>query len=65
MFGNKKKEHQRFYIKSYESVPSLGKVVILVDRHTGVNYLQTFVGTSGGITPLIDKNGHVIVEKTF
>lgn len=65
MFGNKKKEHKRFYIKSHENIPSLGKVVILVDRQTGVNYLQTFVGTSGGITPLVDKNGHIIIEDTF
>ncbi len=34
---------------------------ILVDKETGVNYLFTSNGSVGGITPLLDKNGYVIV----
>lgn len=65
MFGNKEKEeeNQRFYIKSSENVPSLGRIVILVDRYTGVNYIQTWVGAGSGITPLVGKNGQVVVEE--
>lgn len=63
MLGDKKQEDQRFYIKSSEDVPKLGRIIILVDRYTGVNYLQSWVGAGSGITPLVDKNGRVIVEE--
>ena len=62
MFG-KKEEEQRFYIKSSENVPSLGRIIVLVDRETGVNYLQTWVGSGSGITPLLDRDGQVVVEE--
>ena len=63
MFGNKKEEEQRFYIKSSENVPTLGRIIVLVDRNTGVNYLQPWVGSGGGITPLLDENGKIVTEK--
>lgn len=63
MFGKKSEEDQRFYIKSSEDIPTLGRVIILVDRETGVNYLQTWVGSGSGITPLLDSNGQVVVEQ--
>ncbi|KAA0956352.1 DUF6440 family protein [Planococcus kocurii] len=63
MFGNKKEEGQRFYIKSSEDVPMLGRIVILVYRYTGVNYLQSWMGAGSGITPLLDKNGQFIVDE--
>ncbi|AIY05410.1 hypothetical protein Plano_1445 [Planococcus sp. PAMC 21323] len=63
MFGNKKEEDHRFYIKSSEDVPVLGRIVILVDRYTGVNYLQSWVGAGSSITPLLDKNGQVIIDE--
>lgn len=63
MFGNKNKKDQRFYVKSIDDVPSFGRIMILVDRNTGVNYLQSMVGTGSGITPLLDKNGQVVVEE--
>ncbi|MDE4085366.1 DUF6440 family protein [Planococcus maritimus] len=62
MFGKKNDEDQRFYIKSSEDVPTLGRIIVLVDRETGVNYLQTWVGSGSGITPLLDANGQVVVE---
>ncbi|WP_341962517.1 DUF6440 family protein [Planococcus maritimus] len=64
MFRNKDEEEQRFYIKSSENVASLGRYVVLVDRETGVNYLQSWVGGGSGITPLLDRNGQVVVEKS-
>lgn len=63
MFGKKNEEDQRFYIKSSEDIPTLGRIIVLVDRETGVNYLQTWVGSGSGITPLLDSNGQVVVEQ--
>ena len=37
---------------------------ILVDQETGVNYLVWKSGYAGGITPLLDAEGKVIVSKT-
>ncbi len=35
---------------------------ILVDMETGVNYLVWKAGYAGGITPLLDSEGNVIVK---
>ncbi|XXL51474.1 DUF6440 family protein [Mammaliicoccus lentus] len=35
---------------------------MLVDSETGVNYLQ-FASAGSSITPLLDENGKVIVDK--
>jgi hypothetical protein len=34
---------------------------IWVDKETGVNYLFHRAGYSGGLTPLLDKDGKVVV----
>mgnify|MGYP006888180080 CR=1 FL=1 len=34
---------------------------IITDKQTGVEYLVNNYGSSGGITPLIDKNGKPII----
>lgn len=64
MFGktNNPKKDKRFYIKSNENLGALGKVIVLVDSETGVNYLQ-FANAGNSITPLLDENGKVIVDK--
>ena len=36
---------------------------ILVDRETGVNYLVWKSGYAGGITPLLDSEGKVVIRK--
>ncbi|TCI71202.1 hypothetical protein EVJ22_07885 [Exiguobacterium sp. SH0S7] len=53
---------KRFKVKLTEQLPELGQITILVDLETGVNYIQTWVGTSGGITPLLDVNGEVVIN---
>ncbi|EPE61769.1 hypothetical protein L479_01853 [Exiguobacterium sp. S17] len=53
---------KRFKVKLTEQLPELGQITILVDTATGVNYIQTWVGTSGGITPLLDANGEVVID---
>lgn len=63
MFGNKKEEiDKRFYVKSADDI-SLGRMTILVDRHTGVNYLHSWVGAGSGITPLLDRDGDVVIDE--
>ena len=37
--------------------------VILVDKETGVHYLFTKSGYSGGLTPLLDAEGKPVVKK--
>jgi len=63
MFGNTKNKERRFYIKSDDNIPKLGRITILVDRETGVNYMHSWVGTGSGLTPLLDENGAVIIDK--
>ena len=52
----KEKRFERIY-----SQGGLSSVEIWVDRETGVNYLFHQSGYSGGLTPLLDSDGKVIV----
>lgn len=36
---------------------------ILTDKETGVQYLYAWGGAGGGLTPLLDNSGKVIVKK--
>lgn len=36
---------------------------ILVDKETGVHYLVWSSGYAGGITPLLDSEGKVVIQK--
>jgi hypothetical protein len=58
----KQKKQERFVIKEEQSL-GLGAIYIVVDTQTGVNYLMnTGIGPKG-ITPLLDSEGKVIVDK--
>ena len=51
--------HQRFervYIQG-----KMSSTEIWVDKETGVNYLYHACGYSGGLTPLLDRDGKPIV----
>lgn len=39
------------------------KICIIEDTETGVNYLMLNGISAGGITPLLDSNGNVIINK--
>lgn len=41
----------------------LDVVEILVDVKTGVNYIFRQSGYSGGLTPLLNENGDVVITK--
>ena len=50
----------------FEKVYSQGTLnvtEIWVDKETGVNYLYHFAGYSGGLTPLLDKDGKPVITK--
>ncbi len=50
--------------KRFERVYSQGAVClteIWVDRETGVNYLYHVNGYSGGLTPLLDREGKPVI----
>lgn len=48
------------FIKTY-SQGTMSITEIWVDRLTGVNYIYHQSGYSGGLTPLLDKEGKVVV----
>ncbi len=52
--------------KRFERTYTQGGVNILeiwVDRQTGVNYMYRSGGYGGGLTPLLDSHGNVIVTR--
>lgn len=60
MFGKKEK---RFSAKEMESYSGSGTIRIIVDTKTGVNYIMTEGVGGSSITPLLDSNGKVMIEK--
>ena len=59
------KDENRFKVlyKDGSQIKDAGVRQILVDTETGVNYLVWKSGYAGGITPLMDFEGKVIVTK--
>lgn len=53
------KQEERF-IRIY-SQGKIDYIEILVDKETGVNYLYRQSGYSGGLTPLLDKDGKPVI----
>ena len=41
----------------------LSTIEIWVDKETGVNYLYRQCGHSGGLTPLLDRDGKPVVSR--
>lgn len=55
------KSEERF-IKVYTQ-GVMNTIEILVDKETGVNYLFRAGGYAGGLTPLLDSNGNVVITE--
>ena len=53
--------NKRFEIKNTLGVLSTGKII--VDTETGVNYLFWQEGYAGGLTPLLNRDGTVVVDR--
>lgn len=54
-------EEKRF--KRIYKQGTLNGIEIWVDTETGVNYMFQYSGYAGGLTPLLDENGKVVVSK--
>ncbi len=55
---NDDKKEKRFVVKEGQFTP-YGALRVIVDTVTGVNYLWS---PESGITPLLDKNGSVVID---
>lgn len=57
-------DKDRFEIQNAQgNIFSTTKVMIIVDKETGVNYMYVANGNGGGLTPLIDKDGKPVITK--
>lgn len=59
----KNKERFEIIYKEGSQLKNAGVRQILVDKETGVNYLIWSTSYAGGITPLLDANGNVVITK--
>ena len=59
-----KKENERFECIHKEGSSFSTLRCIYVDRVTGVNYLYMQSGYSGGLTPLLDRDGNPVISTT-
>lgn len=58
-----KSERFEVVFKDGSQIKDEGVRQILVDKETGVNYLVWKSGYAGGITPLLDSEGKVVITK--
>lgn len=56
------KKAKRFQVKEEQTL-GLGAIQIVVDTVTGVNYLLSIGTGVSGITPLLDENGNIVIDK--
>ena len=59
----KKEERFEVVFRDGSQLKDAGTRQILVDKETGVHYLVWRSGYAGGITPLLDSEGNVVVTK--
>lgn len=59
----KKEERFEVIFTDGSQMKDAGMRQILVDKETGVNYLVWKSGYAGGITPLLDSEGKVVIKK--
>ena len=53
---------EKRFVKTYSQGNGLGgRMEIWVDLKTGVNYLYNQCGYSGGLTPLLDREGKPVI----
>lgn len=63
MCGKEEKE-KRFIIKEEQSLGfCVGVLYIVVDTQTGVNYLMSVGNSVKAMTPLLDSEGKVVVDR--
>ena len=52
---------KRFKRAYAQEIGMLGRIEVLIDTQTGVNYLFYARSESGGLTPLLDKEGRPVI----
>ena len=52
---------EKRFIKTYAQSAWSGNTEIWVDSETGVNYIYHSSGYSGGLTPLLDREGKPVI----
>ena len=55
-------QNKKRFVRTYTQ-GALSTMEIWVDTQTGVNYLFQTSGYAGGLTPLLDPNGHPVVTR--
>ena len=56
------KKEKRFHVDSDQKSDSFGVgTYVIVDKKTGVNYLYVQSGYSGGLTPLLNRDGTPVI----
>ena len=58
----KEKQEKRFAVTYTQSGFTSPTMQILVDKQTGVNYIYASSGYSGGITPLLNRDGTPVIS---
>ena len=58
------KKNERFVV-GYNQESFATGTKILIDKKTGVNYLYHQSGSSGGLTPLLDRDGKPVITTVF
>jgi hypothetical protein len=58
------KKEKRF-IRTHGESGLHGSTEIWVDRETGINYLYHAAGYSGGLTPLLNRDGTPVITTVF
>ena len=57
-------KEKRFTIDERNGVGMLTTAIVIIDNETGVNYLFVNAGGgAGGLTPLLDSKGNVVVTR--
>ena len=59
----KKEDRFEVVFQDGSQLKDAGVRQILVDKETGVHYLVWKAGYAGGITPLLDADGNVVITK--
>lgn len=64
LFSKEEKAPDRFKVKSEQYITGMGMyyMAVVVDTETGVNY-ALMGGDSPSLTPLVDAEGKIIVDK--
>lgn len=58
-------EVDKRFIKTYSQNSFGVSIEIWVDKETGVNYIYKSSGYGGGLAPLLDAHGNVVVTKVY